>query len=173
MFENLTTIAVAATVALILYLHVKSAIAYCREVRNSREQRILLYGLIGAVALLVGSCAAIERATGASPDSTPSSFVIRLSLGIVCSVGYLAFAWWFTVRPETRQRSRMVAGKTCSICNRALSPKRLHRPVMNGQEHPSKSHWFHRCACGEGTLFDADGHATRTVDRSLSQPPAG
>ena len=133
----------------------------------------MLYSLIGAVALLVGSCAAIERATGISPDSTPPSFVRRGSLAVVCGLGDLAFAWWFAVRPEARERSQMVAGKTCSICNRTLSPKRLHRPMMNGQEHPSKSHWFHRCACGEGTLFDADGRATRTVDRSLSQPPAG
>jgi hypothetical protein len=34
----------------------------------------------------------------------------------------------------------------------------------------SKDHWFHRCECGDMTLFDAQGRASHVDDRSHGQP---
>lgn len=66
-FETLTTIAAVATAVTLLYVKFKGLVSYSRELSNSREERIALYGLVGAIALLIGSCVAVERVTGISP----------------------------------------------------------------------------------------------------------
>lgn len=70
----------------------------------------------------------------------------------------LSASWWWLDRPDRLARQSFTTGRHCTRCNRPLQSRRLHRPIMGG-EIPSETHWFHRCECGEQTLFDQVGTA--------------
>jgi hypothetical protein len=67
----------AALALFLLYLYLKRLIESVREFQENRYHRILMYCLLAAIGLTVGSCVIVERTTGISPYSDPPSFAVR------------------------------------------------------------------------------------------------
>ena len=79
-------------------------------------------------------------------------------VGFAVCAAILAASWWWLDRPDRLARQSFTAGRHCTRCNRPLQSRRLHRPIMD-RDTASETHWFHRCECGEQTLFDQLGAA--------------
>jgi hypothetical protein len=92
-------------------------------------------------------------------------------VGFVASALVIAAARWWLDRPDRLGRQSFAAGRHCTKCNQPLQSRRLHRAIMDGGK-PSETHWFHRCDCGEQTLFDQSGGAW-AVNRAGEETSAG
>lgn len=166
---TLTTILAIALALGLLYLKIKEVVRTIRDLRNSREERTLFFGLAIGALLTIGSCVAIERASGVPFGEDPASPTFRRVLLVLFLVGYLAFVWWITIYPQVREKARFAGGRICSLCNRPLRGKRLFRPVMPGAHEPSTVHWLYRCECGELTLYDQESRPQYVLNRRTDE----
>ncbi|HEX6622292.1 MAG TPA: hypothetical protein VF064_01175 [Pyrinomonadaceae bacterium] len=170
MVEVLETFGAAALALFLLYFYLKGLIQSVRELRETRYPRILMYGLLAASGLTVGSCLIVERTTGISPYADPPSFAVRQwALGALIA-GYVALFWRFTPR-HVDARAVFATGRLCPKCGRALQQKRLHYATLEANDTAPPRHWLHRCECGEWTLFHPDGRATHAEDRTNGRGP--
>jgi hypothetical protein len=160
----------AALALFLLYLYLKRLIESVREFQENRSHRILMYCLLAAIGLTVGSCVIVERTTGISPYSDPPSFAVRQWAFGALIAAYVVLAWRFTPR-RVDARAAVAAARVCPMCSRALQQKRLHYASQEGDDTNPPRHWLHRCECGEWTIFHPDGCATHAEDRTNGRGP--
>lgn len=156
--DALSAVAATALVVWILYTKLRGAARTIREFRRSRTERTITYVALAAIATTAVSCNVIEAITKPPLHGpvAPGTLVASLGLGLLV---YATLYVRVVRRPERDALERLMANRRCPRCAGPLLPENLHHPTSDARGFDPFEHWFHRCACGEMTLFKPDGSA--------------